>query len=652
MTRTMKSGIRLKRKGNRTGKEGLFFTIDALIAALIMIGGLLLITKSYISEQPRTTINHLSQDMITILGELKVYEMNNTYIQQLVANGSITDVNISLLQQIGDFWSRGDYALAEEFTRNMTEGILDDVNGYSVIMSNDTIYSRTKPVRNSLVTSKKIITGIEKSKPIKGYVAKARATTVKKTTNLVIPFSPSGAGWKGSTADPAIVEIVKIFDIPNASINYAKAYLSFHLDRGSNDWNVVMVNDGRCNITRDDMELSPGSEGVFRVFDLTGGCFNTGSNKIRLDLRNTGYNAHVHPGTFFVINYNMTDTVQNLAWEHSERLYFDNVVSIQGGGASGAGPWTLRTFHIPEDATNISVAIQVAGRGIYDYTGSCGNWGGRFWGWGTWHCKKDYDYLVFLNSDEPLDNDGDTGANPTYNYGPAQTASELVEGTNIISVYFNNYEDDYWGQGTETIYSDPINNESGSSYVEVNYSVAPALPYGVIEVRQVKEFGGLENPIKDSNFTFPAEAEGASSVYLHPVEHYSYITRAYSDTGYPPGNMIFESPSSRAVPSDIYVPLSTIDETPGAMNYERLEETSGNDILPNSTIDYGFYMRGSVGYGQVFATHAESVEDAIDRLQQILGTYVNASDIVIENSTMASVPSLWGPTVAEVRVWN
>jgi hypothetical protein len=88
------------------------------------------------------------------------------------------------------------------------------------------------------------------------------------------------------------------------------------------------------------------------------------------------------------------------------------------------------------------------------------------------------------------------------------------------------------------------------------------------------------------------------------------------------------------------------------LNYERIQETSGNDVLPNSTIDYGFYMRGFVGYGPVFAAQAEAVEDAIARLQQVLGTYANASDLVIENNTMSGVPSLWGPAVAEVRVWD
>jgi hypothetical protein len=635
----------------KRSRRALFFTIDALIAALIMIAGLLLITSSYVTEQPKTSINTMSSDLLNLLSELRIYEVNNSYIQDFIDNGTIKDINNTLLGQIGEFWANDNMSLAQGFTANVTEGILSGIYGYSVIMDNDTIYSRSNPVKNSLVTSKKIITGVEKAKPIKGFVAKARATSVSKTTSLVVPFAPAGAGWKGSAATPGLVQVIKYFDLPAVNILNASMYLSLHLDRGSPDWNIVVVNNGLCNITRDDMNLAPGSEGVFRIFPFDPSCFLAGNNSIQLDLRNLGYNAHIHPGTFLRVSYNQTEAPELLSWEHSDRLYFDNINSTEGGTNDGAGPWVIRPFHIPATATNISISIQVAGRNVLDYTESCTP-ARRFSGWGSSHCMRDYDYIIFLNSDTPFDSDNTPVSDPLYFYTPAQTAPEIINGTNIISVYFNNYGDDVWGEDTEIIYSDPISNSTGSSYVEVNYTSPPALPYGVIEIRMMEEFGGIEDPIKDSNFSFPAESEGASSVFVHPVEQYSYITRVYSDTGYPPGNLVFESPSARAVPTSVYVPLWTLDPTPLALNYERIQETSGNDVLPNSTIDYGFYIKGFVGYGAVFAVRDDAIDDAIARLQDVLGTYVNASDMIIDNTTMSGVPSLWGPAVAEVRVWD
>ena len=31
---------------------------------------------------------------------------------------------------------------------------------------------------------------------------------------------------------------------------------------------------------------------------------------------------------------------------------------------------------------------------------------------------------------------------------------------------------------------------------------------------------------------------------------------------------------------------------------------------------------------------------------------MNVSSMIVENSSMSGVPSLWGPAVAEVRVWS
>ncbi|MBW2966935.1 hypothetical protein KY362_00455 [Candidatus Woesearchaeota archaeon] len=640
-----------KRMESVTGyRKALFFTIDALIAALIMVAGLLMITSSYVSEQPKSMINTISEDMLNILAEMQVFEVNNSFVQSLVANGSVTDVNHTLLEQIGEFWANGNDSLANEFAMNVSEGMLSSRFGYSIIMDNETIYTRSNPVRNSLVTSKRIITGIQKSKPVKGFIAKARATAVSKTTSMVVPFSPAGAGWSGDAAKPSFVQVIKYFELPDVGVLNATAYLSLHLDRGSPDWDIVVINEGLCNITRDDMDLAPGSEGIFRMFQLNASCFVTGNNSIRLELRNLGYNAHIHPGTFFVIRYNQTSDPVILSWEHSDRYYFDNVNSTDGGSGC-AGPWGITAFHIPETATELSVSIQVAGRSIYDYDEGCQP-ARQFWGWGSNHCKSDFDYIMFLNDDEPFDSDDAPAAEPLYRYGPSDIGSRIVNGTNIIAVYFNNYEDTCWGEESERIYSDPEGDPDGSSYVEVNYTAPPALPYGVIEIRHVEEFGGEPNYSMDKNFTFPADSEGVSSVFVHPIEQYSYITQVYSDTGFPPGNMVFESPSSRATPSDVYIPLSTLDDTPLIPNYVRIVEASWNDVLPNSTVDYGFYMKSFVGYGLVFQTHSEAVEDAIERLEEILGPYVDVTDMVFENTTMSGVPSLWGPAVAEVRVWD
>ncbi len=639
--------IRIKRK------EGLFFTIDALIAAIVLITSLLLITSSYVSEQPRTVINHASQDLLNVISEIRLGEINNTLIQEMYTNGSITDLNQTVIEQLGEFWANDELQLANSLAQNVTAGILPDTYGYSIVINNETIYTTTKQVTNTLVNSKKILSGIQKAKPIKGFVSKARATSIKKTTNKIISLSPEGSGWDGRDSDKGFVYITKWFKLDQGiQINNATLYVSLHFEDDESDYDVININNGTCIITRDD--LNPSEEGYFGIRDVSG-CVSPGNNNIVLSLWNDGYNAHIHPGMYLAVNYNTTQNITYITRDKSERFYFDNVKSVEGNG-DGSGAWAVLPFHLPPGATDISAKLRLNLQDVNDLKDRR-----------MFHKYRDaYDFRIYINSDSTYyqQNGGDStdindclwdskACGTEYNYtGTFNITDRLETGTNIVAVYVNCYGDTVGGDGDTIIYSDEINDPDNSSYVELNYSLTPTVPYGVVEIRQTHEFGGSPSPTKDTSFTFPSEAIAISNVFTHIAEQYSYIARVYGDTSDPPNTLVFESPSARAVPTDVYIPESNLDVSELVTNYVRLKETSNNDIRPESTIDYGFYVPSSVGYGNVFNTAEEANNDAMNRLEAIMGNFINISNAVIENASMTDVPSMWGPATIEVRVWN
>jgi hypothetical protein len=639
-------------------RRGLFFTIDALIAALIMIAGLLLMTSSYASEQPTTLINHMSQDMLNVLSELTVAEVNNSLIWEMYTNGSINDLNSTLIVQIGDFWANNQLVLANEFARNVSEGMFDSIFGYSIAIDNETLYTRTNPTTNSLVTSKKIVSGIQKSKPVKGFVSKARAMSINKVTTQTVSFSPEGSGWDGTDASKAFVYVTKYFNItPGTVINNATFYISLHLEDGGSNWDVFRFNDNRCIIYRSNLTFDAGEEGLFNVRNISG-CLVNGTNKVVVKTWNDGYNSHFHPGMYIALSYNVTENVTYLATEHSERIYFDNVLSVEANNG-GSGAWAMLPFSIPPGAANISAKLHLTLREVNDLKD-------RYWSGGIYRYRDAWDYRVYVNSDtvffqdnatayDDIDDCIDYSAACGTNYNVSRDfdmTGSAVTGTNVVSVYVNNYGDTVGGDGNTVIFSNWTSDPANSSYVELNYSLTPAVPYGVVELRQMKQFGGSPNPTKDVNFTFPSEAVAISSVYAHVAEQYSYITRVYGDDAYVPANLVFESPSPRAVPTDVYIPANLLDVSELVRNYLRVTETSGNDVRPESTADYGFYIPSFVGYGSVFATEQQASDDALSRLQSVMGSFVNISQVQIDNTSMSDVPSMWGPAVIEVRVWN
>ena len=86
-------------------KKAMFFSVDAIIGAGILLATLILLTNYYISEHQTTRLNYVSQDIIECLTELKVNEVNNSYVSDLISDKRIKNLNNSIIEQIGEFWA-------------------------------------------------------------------------------------------------------------------------------------------------------------------------------------------------------------------------------------------------------------------------------------------------------------------------------------------------------------------------------------------------------------------------------------------------------------------------------------------------------------------------------------------------------------------
>ena len=150
-------------------KRGIFFTIDALLASGIIIISILLVANFYSYEEQGANVRYASQDLVRVFSAMSVGGINNDYVKSLISGGDITSTNNTVLEQIGDFWAADKVELARNFTRNLTEDIIPPRYGFSVLVNGEEIYSRNISVKKSLVSSRKIISGIAKAKPTEGY---------------------------------------------------------------------------------------------------------------------------------------------------------------------------------------------------------------------------------------------------------------------------------------------------------------------------------------------------------------------------------------------------------------------------------------------------------------------------------------------------
>ncbi|MBW3017227.1 hypothetical protein KY316_02550, partial [Candidatus Woesearchaeota archaeon] len=111
--------------GSNKNSRGFYFAIDALFAVSLLLIAAVAIPMIYITEKPILDLHHESQDFVMALSELKLSEVNDTnpVVQQLIASGKITNLNKSILQQIGDFWAAGQDECAENLTKAFGLGL-------------------------------------------------------------------------------------------------------------------------------------------------------------------------------------------------------------------------------------------------------------------------------------------------------------------------------------------------------------------------------------------------------------------------------------------------------------------------------------------------------------------------------------------------
>lgn len=197
-------------------KRGFYLSIDAIIAAMLLAVGLLLASTLHVEESETKSVEHYSQDMVNILSSAKVYEFNNSLINQLIASGQIDDINKTLLEQAVQFWAEGNESLATEFL-SVTAGIVPEKFRSGIFFGNELVYginSTTTPV--ALVSSKRFVSGIQKGKPVQGFSAQAQLTSFKTRSSSSYYYFGGFAGQGNLT--------IRI-DLPTFPVNITSAYL-------------------------------------------------------------------------------------------------------------------------------------------------------------------------------------------------------------------------------------------------------------------------------------------------------------------------------------------------------------------------------------------------------------------------------------------
>lgn len=156
---------------NKMKKRGVFFSVDAAIALSII---LLTVIIVYPLVQQERQESHSTEDILNVLSTLRIGEIDNSNIKSLIDQGIITNINKTILEQIGEF-----YVTNETIARNISYIILDslDTNENIGIWFDDKLIAskNSSPYETAefVDLDREFLSGIKNGSSVTGFSARA-----------------------------------------------------------------------------------------------------------------------------------------------------------------------------------------------------------------------------------------------------------------------------------------------------------------------------------------------------------------------------------------------------------------------------------------------------------------------------------------------
>lgn len=173
-------------------KKANFFTTDALFAAMLLLVGLSVISAIPPSQKEIINEDTLTKDVLNTLSSVNVSDLNDTTVKLWINNGTIERPKNSVLVQVGEFWaknqnSRANYLLEVFFNQTFSG---NENYGISLSIASEILFNRSNSANSNsanVLSSRRMITGVEKGEAITGSTASAylRRVRDKRTSSFV-----------------------------------------------------------------------------------------------------------------------------------------------------------------------------------------------------------------------------------------------------------------------------------------------------------------------------------------------------------------------------------------------------------------------------------------------------------------------------------
>lgn len=420
----------------RRNKKGFIFSLDAFLAAMLLIGGLVLITQQFSGGAPQEQIAFLSQDTLRAISTIQMAEINDPTIEALIDDGTIDDPQVSVLMQLGKFWATNDTTNAENLSALMLHELLPAGYSVSLDIEGDQLYNNSGMADRNIVAARRMVSGVAKGEALEGSTGVAYLQRISsKRTNAYAYFG----GFVGQG------DITTRLDNLPSDINSSNIK-EILLEGEFDDDFEIYFNGVQCGGT-----YTGGSDLEITSYNLTScaGNLSAGNNTVQL-LFSELANASISGG-FLRVAYATDEFIDPQTY--GEKITWlpgiDGVINLYDG-LSTPGTLTNLTLYLHYDAQDgdLPLFVDVANITIYESN----NTGEINITFTNAYLDAFFDYNSFSNITVPF--------RLGYYEGNGTNASGNI--TDVFLITSRHYS-----MSTEDIYVDPATNISRIDQVKI-----------------------------------------------------------------------------------------------------------------------------------------------------------------------------------------
>ncbi|MBN2052763.1 VWA domain-containing protein [Candidatus Woesearchaeota archaeon] len=319
-------------------RKGFMFTFDAVLAAMLLIGGLLIISHHLISEHPKENIEFITMDLLSSLSELNMSEIDSSFVSTNLSS-SYTNMNLSVLEQIGTYWAAGEVDKARILSSFTLDDILPQGMSFNLSMQGNVsaaehvLFNQSQLNISNLVVGQRMITGIVNGSPLQGFssLAYLRRIDDKRTSSLVYFGGFIGQGNLSAFVD----------DIPDDVTSDQIYLIDMEMDAGS-DFSLY-INENHCgDFIPSGTNMSPDYWNITSCKTFV----TSGRNDFKIIFHGAINESYI-AGGFIKINYKTEEQLQDLSI--GEKIdYFPGVIGVAN---------LYDSFYIPGTLTNMTVHL-------------------------------------------------------------------------------------------------------------------------------------------------------------------------------------------------------------------------------------------------------------------------------------------------------